>query len=660
MSQKIKILDPHEAIKIAAGEVIERPANIVKELIENSIDAGAKNIILHLTRAGKDLIKITDDGSGMSPDDAKLCFAHHATSKISSVLDLNSIMTYGFRGEALSSIASVSHVALTTKLATDKLATCISIQNSKFIAETNTSHATGTTIVISKLFDNIPARKKFLKTDETEWNLIVTIIQAFALRCIDINFKVFHNDFMIYNCPATTEIKVRSAQIFNNQSLHDQLLNITTTTNNSVTVSGAISNIHYYRFNRGQIFTFVNNRWVKNAELFKGILKGYDGTLPAQKFPAAFVFIDIDPTEVDINIHPKKEEIKFLNPNIVQRAIEAAVKDCLKIDLKKTELDPRLREDEESGNFKLNFQSVNAAKKNHITVLENLNKSQNPSSTIISDSPHPSAVANAMADMREFYGASPAKLKAKTVDPSSLQNLFQSSNVIPGFERGSQSFKNSLPPAPEINTQIYIEPTYNIAGQFKKTYIMLEKEDQLIMIDQHAAHERILYQRFKENIAAAQSVQLLFPHVVKLSEPEIILLEKYEEILKKHAIIFEPFSDTEIIIRSTPIQMSAQAAQEIIKTVLQWLEQHQDLESQELFLQLHEQILASKACKAAFKAGDTLNLQQMQNLLKELQKTENNFCCPHGRPIAWGLTLKEIEKHFKRDYTGAKPLFNVF
>ena len=207
MANKIQILDHHEAIKIAAGEVIERPANIIKELLENSIDAGAKNISLHVHSAGKKMIKIVDDGSGMSPEDALLCFAHHATSKIRSVQDLTNISTYGFRGEALSSIAAVSHTELITKTEQEKVATHIIFQHSKCIQKEQAAHPTGTTFIITELFENIPARKKFLKSDDTEWNQIITIFQAFCLRYLDINFKLFHNDYLSYNCNKTDNIQ---------------------------------------------------------------------------------------------------------------------------------------------------------------------------------------------------------------------------------------------------------------------------------------------------------------------------------------------------------------------------------------------------------------------------------------------------------------------
>lgn len=643
MTQTIKILDPHEAIKIAAGEVIERPANIIKELLENSIDAQAKNITLHLYAAGKDLIKITDDGCGMSPDDAKLCFAHHATSKINSVNDLTSIVTYGFRGEALSSIAAVSHVELISKTESEKLATHIKIAHGTLIDQTTRSHQTGSTFIISQLFDNIPARKKFLKTDDTEWNLIVTIFQAFALRYPQINFKMFHNDHLAYNCPATLQIKTRCAQLWTNQ-LHEQLLELTPTIQNDINISGAISSIHYHRFNRGQIFTFVNNRWVKNQELFKGILKGYDGVLPNQKFPAAFIFIQINPQEVDINIHPKKEEVKFLHPTIVQRTIEMAVKDCLKADVTLV-LNNSLKDLDSS--LEPSPRLWPTGKADIPVVADNPDRENNIANKTI----NPSAYASNYNQQ--------ANLSVSQSLDQNFQKKFKSFNVIPNFKRESQSL--SLPsdhpsPITTTNTTIHDHEPYNIVGQFKKTYIMVEKSDQLIIIDQHGAHERILYERFKAKVGDIAMVQLLFPHIIKLNSEEIGLVQHYQKILHYHGILFDQFSDHEIIIQATPVQMSAQSAQEIIKTVLEWLEQHQNIEPDQVTARLHEKIMAEKACKAACKAGDTLSIEQIQNLLHELRTTENNFCCPHGRPTLWNVALKDIEKHFKRDYQGAKDV----
>ena len=617
MTQKIKILDPSEAIKIAAGEVIERPAHIIKELLENSIDAGAKNISLHLQRAGKDLIKITDDGCGMSPQDAELCFAHHATSKIQTVHDLSSITTYGFRGEALSSIASVSHVELITKTEDDTLATKIVIDHGNKIETSNINHQPGTTLVISELFKNIPARKKFLKTDETEWNLIVTIFQAFALRFPQIFFKVFHNDNLAYNCPATPNLKTRCSQLWNS-SIHEHLLELSLKNHENIKVSGAISSMHYSRFNRGQIFTFVNNRWVKNSEISKGILKGYEGVLPFQKFPAAFIFIDINPQEIDVNIHPKKEEVKFLNPTTIQRVVQNCIKNQLETVVTKTLEKPTIEKSINPIQNSFNFTNLAFNKKNDLT---NYNE----------------ALPNA-----EFK-TPPAKSKLNH------QDIFQTFDLT----------KNEKVSKVESDTNITIDDqeSFNIIGQFKKTYLLVEKNSDLILIDQHAAHERILYERFKSTTQKQEHVALIFPHIVKLSLEQVQLIENYQKAFQDHAILLERFSDCEIIIQATPVQMTGPSAAEIIKTVLEWMQTHHDLEVDTILQKLHEKILIEKACKTAFKAGDLLSIEQMQSLLAQLQKTEQNFCCPHGRPTMWTTKLKDIEKHFKRDYVGSKSLF---
>ncbi|MBP6892093.1 DNA mismatch repair endonuclease MutL [Candidatus Babeliales bacterium] len=660
--QKIKILDACEAIKIAAGEVIERPAHIIKELIENSIDAGAKNITLHLQNAGKNFIKITDDGFGMSPDDAILCFAHHATSKISTVHDLHSIATYGFRGEALSSIACISNVVLITKTDHEKIATELKLEQGKIVSNLQTSHPTGTTFIISHLFDNIPARKKFLKSDDTEWNFIVTIIQAFCLRYPQIHFKIFHNEMMAYNCPATEKLTTRCAQLWSN-NLHDQLLELTPSSDQKMTISGAISNQSYHRFNRGQIFTFVNNRWVKNSELFKGILKGYDGVLPAQKFPAAFIFIEIDPDQVDINIHPKKEEVKFLHPAIVQRFVELSVKNCLQSQIKETlenkrkeNMDPRLREDEGIVHFNaINFsKSWNNKNNTEPTSFQNFTS---PIDSNINKPLNFKPIPTFATHISEFDS-----FPFQTTEPF-LNSEHANTDLNAKLDETAVSVETAKPSnnfstkTYQINSTLHEEHPCGIIGQFKKTYIMVEKSEQLIMIDQHAAHERILYERFQNNKNNVATVQLLFPHIVKFTEQEITVLEQYQPLLHKHGIIFDRFSDHEIIIQATPVETSGHSAQEILQTALIWIDQNKNITNDEMIIQLHEKVLAEKACKAACKAGDRLNIEQMQNLIKELIITEKNFCCPHGRPTMWTLQLKEIEKHFKRDYAGAKTIW---
>ncbi len=630
MSQKIHILDHHEAIKIAAGEVIERPANIIKELLENSIDAGAKNISLYVQNAGKKMIKIVDDGVGMSAQDALVCFAHHATSKIKSVQDLAHITTYGFRGEALSSIAAVSRTELITKTLEDKVATHIVFQNSKCLKQEQIAHSTGTTFIITELFENIPARKKFLKSDDTEWNQIVTIFQAFCLRYRTINFKLFHNDYLSYNCNTTDTLQTRTAQLWDN-NLHEQLITIPAQTHKNITIHGALSTPHYYRFNRGQIFIFVNNRWVKNNELMKGILQGYQGVLPHQKYPAVILNIEINPALIDINIHPKKEEIKFLNPGIAQQLVATTIKETL----------DNFVTQKISG-FKPIASDNIAVKINPYIKDENIIQKNNP-------------LKNAELIHRTSVSIPANKPPIKSFESNTFNKIFsqkpfatQSMTPLQENNKEKKSFDPVTPQNYSNNTFLQ-ESTYIIIGQFNKTYIIIEQNNELILVDQHAAHERIIYQRLKIQ-GEMSSIQLMFPEIIKMNTAQVQKIINHTHLLSEHGIIIDQLTDSEIIITATPIGMQASTVQEIIMMISDFLQSEIEIQN----LQLNEKIIIAKACKMACKAGDNLDMLQMQHLIKELMITPDKFSCPHGRPTMYPMTLKEIEKHFKRNYVGTK------
>src|SRR5579885_499555 len=324
---RIHRLPPHEAHKIAAGEVVERPANVVKELIENALDAGATSITIYIEDGGKKLIRIIDDGSGMSEEDAYLCIEHHTTSKIRSVDDLKTIETFGFRGEALSSICAVSHVVLITKEHDAKHGFRLEIEAGKIINESQVASNRGTDIAIANLFFNVPARKKFLKKRETELNHIIQLVQALSIDYHTIQFKLFSDNKQLINCPAAGSITDRIAQLFDPE-LSQQMLRIEQSQKN-ISLNGVISNHQQSRFDRNQIFIFVNNRWVKNYSLVRALLKGYMNVLPAGRFPIGCIKVTIDPTVIDVNIHPRKEEIQFLNPRIVENLITEATKQQL-------------------------------------------------------------------------------------------------------------------------------------------------------------------------------------------------------------------------------------------------------------------------------------------------------------------------------------------
>jgi DNA mismatch repair protein MutL len=332
---KIHRLEAHEAQKIAAGEVVERPANVVKELIENAIDAGATQISVYIQDGGKKLIRVVDNGSGMGKEDARLCFEHHATSKITTVDDLSYIATFGFRGEALSSIASVSKTILITKEAFAQEGIKLELEHGNVLDETITAANQGTDILIQDLFFNVPARKKFLKSTDTELRAIQQLFSAFCFDYINISFKLYSNDVLSIHCPAAKTLHERLAQLLDINHIAHTLDCSTQAKDGSIRIKGFISNHQYTRYDRSSIYFFVNQRCVKQQKLTSALLKGYLNVLPQGRYPAACLFIEVNPEQVDINIHPRKEEVQFLHPRTVENLIQTMVRETLENNLSK-------------------------------------------------------------------------------------------------------------------------------------------------------------------------------------------------------------------------------------------------------------------------------------------------------------------------------------
>ena len=329
---KIYQLSPQEAQKIAAGQVVERPANALKELIENSIDAGSTHIEIYIEDAGQKLIRVADNGCGMSQEDAELSCNRHATSKIQKIDQLPTISTFGFRGEALASIVAVSKVTLITReKEAENGIQIIRTENSNNLELVNCNP--GTDIRIQDLFYNVPARKKFLKKELTEWRQIQYTLQAFVLSYKNIHFKVYNDNKLVYNCPATSSYLERMAQIWD-ISIAKNAVALKPITKNEITVEGAITNQQYYRYDRNSLFLIVNNRWIKNYELSRALLKGYMNVLPPARYPAAILVINVNPLHIDINVHPRKEEVTFLHPRHVETLVTQAVQDSLETHFK--------------------------------------------------------------------------------------------------------------------------------------------------------------------------------------------------------------------------------------------------------------------------------------------------------------------------------------
>lgn len=612
---RIKQLSSAEAQKIAAGEVVERPANVVKELIENSLDAQATSISVYIKDGGKELIRIVDNGCGMSREDAHLCFAHHATSKITSVDDLDSISTFGFRGEALSSICAVSKVTLITKHADDQLGTRLELEQTQVISESEIPAPNGTDITISDLFYNVPARKKFLKTRETEWRQIQLLMQAFCLDYQSIHFKLYHDDKLILNCAPTQDIMQRIAQLHDQQFVAS-MIEIQKSTSAGITISGAISNHHFYKYDRSSIFFFVNSRWVKNQKLGSALLKGYLNVLPAGRFPAAFIFIQVDPTAVDINIHPRKEEVQFLHPRMVEQLISSTTKEALERNL--------------SAQFKKEVTIAPAPQINFdSSSFHRVSSAPHP----MTFSPKPDPVA--FFDHPPFVETPEIELTvARTIDDA-FAPLHQPSAVE--FTQPEEQIK-----------ALESEKNYELIGQYHKTYLLLQKEEGLYVIDQHAAHERILYEKFAGRFEDVAQIKLMFPLMIHLGNDDLALLEPHLAIMQTNGIDVEVFGNNQLLVNATPVHLKNVNLQELVQEMVGWIKDMHGIDSTQFIQAINEKLHAQMACKAAIKAGDTLTHEQMHQLIEDLEKTNNRFTCPHGRPTGWLLSLYEIEKKFKR------------
>lgn len=602
---KIKVLAPNEAQKIAAGEVVERPANVLKELLENSIDAGSTTISITIEGSGKLGIRVADNGCGLSYDDAILCVAPHATSKITSVSDLPGISTYGFRGEALASIAAVSEFNIATREADQPHGWQLHFTEGELKKTSQQAIPEGTAVEVNNLFYNIPVRKKFLKQDETEWNQIVQLVQAMALSHLEISFKLYHNDKLVIHAPQAASLTDRAAQLWGIKTAQ-QFLPLQQSTSGNIAISGLITTHQEWRYGKHQIFCFVNNRWVKDAELIKALLKGYNGVLPPGKFPAAIINISVDSNFVDVNVHPKKEEVRFAKPQIVSSAIIDAVQTTL-------------RE----------------------TAISRTTPT--PISQSLEKEPVDMGVKRIIVDT-----------------PPTLQDLPPIRFMPPPFRELGNIFesqeKQYKPPIQESQNTWLTKPQNHpqdlfggkIIGQILQTYIIIENNDGIVFVDQHAAHERILYERMKDQVVSRESLLLIFPMVISCTAQELEALEKFESLLLDFGISCNRMGPTTLAIKATPIGITNIDLEELLRKAATLIIEQEELDVTIVQKSLFEHVHSHLACKRAVKAGDSLSREQMEQLLKDLTTVEKPFICIHGRPTYWRLEQHELEKFFRR------------
>lgn len=589
---KIYKLSLNEIAKIAAGEVVERPAHILKELIENSLDAGSSAIDVHIHQGGQAGIRVVDDGCGMDADDANTCFEQHATSKITGVDDLENISTFGFRGEGLASISAVSKVTLKTKQSIAQTGTQVVVEGAVIQQSESTACPDGTDISVADIFFNVPARKKFLKAADTEWRHINLLFQAYALCKHGIHWRLFHNDTLVHNCPPVEGTIKRVMQLWDIHTANHMLAITGTHEGTKTSINGVASNHLLSRYNTSQILFFVNNRWIKNSTLLKAFMRAYAGVHQPGKYPVGCLFITTNQNSLDVNIHPRKEEVRFLHEHTVEQLVQSAVHSALEKDVS-----TKLGASTQQPTTFIPAWSMRASKEQAITSPWRSN--------------------NQTASEQIYTGASHKQLQAQVPEISEVQATL-------------------------------VQPGYHLLGQLHKTYILIERDEQLVIIDQHAAHERILYELFASRTQRLISVALTNPVRVALPAEQIKNILAATLLLEQYGMMVDQIAQDQLMVRQVSTHLKNSDISELIQSLAQDLMQENITAHEHAQQKLEHSLRARMACTAAVKAGDQLNPEHMHTLISDLASTPNNLTCPHGRPTLWQIDAHELAKRFKR------------
>ena len=591
---RIKQLSKHLINQIAAGEVIERPASVVKELVENSVDAGATKISVEISNECRD-IRVADNGSGIHPDDIMLAFSKHATSKIATDEDLFAIHTLGFRGEALSSIISIAKVTCTTRTKEFETGTKVKCENSE-VKQVETGCAIGTIMEIRDLFYNIPARLKFLKNSNTEFSYIQELVQSIAIVNPNIAFELKKNGKTVLKTSGNNELKYALKEIFSS-NVTDNLKEVLKTDNLSgMKISGYVSTPDFTRSSKKDYHIYINSRTVKCPVFQKAIDTAYKSLIAGGKYPFIVLNLEIPPADVDVNVHPTKKEVRYKNTNMVFNFIMTAIQGGLSNYV------------ERQNNFNM---SLPSAPQEPINISE-INNAQN---------------------VVEFIQKTPDIIYNKSEDEVYVSDAI--------FEKIQDDLENSTEQKQIFTPQKEKEPDpeENIVGQYKNTYILVEKEDGLEIIDQHIAEERYIYEKLKseKNIVS----QLLFvSDVLTVTPSEAELIKENTDKFEKFGYGIEFTGDTELIFRKVPQLIAKVNPKEILADILENIDGDID--------RLEEKILITTSCKASVKAGQKLSVWQMQEIIKKWRTTKMPYTCPHGRPICKFFPHKEIAAFFQR------------
>lgn len=651
----INILSREISELIAAGEVIEKPASVIKELIENSIDSGAGHITVEIKNGGKTYMRVTDDGCGMAFEDVPKAFLRHATSKISTKEDLDNIYTLGFRGEALASVAAVSRVELMTKPANQSYGTVYRIENS-----TETSHEKGgcpdgTTIVIRDLFYNVPARRKFMKKDVTEANAVSQVIQKTALSHPEVAFKFIRNNRIELNSSGDGELFSAIYAVYGRDFAHDMIP--VDYENNGIHITGYVIKPLYSKTNRSFQNFFVNGRHIHSKICSAAIESAYDNMLMTGKFPACVLMIDIDSAVIDVNIHPSKIEVRFANEKEVSDAVFFAVKNAMVKDglIYEFEFRPEETRTESETETETEIseyeEETGQSQESIFTLVEEIEETEKRISEneVLEDVTESTPEIPEVPDTEDFPEPS-EETENIPEEPESIPE--ESQGMLEGFSYISRSlFEDSAKsgtksPEPEQPETVKTEsPAIHAVGEIMGLYVIAETEDKkMVIIDKHAAHERIIFERLKSRNCRQYTQMLMTEIKILLTSDEISVMEENTELLADMGFIFDFSESPCIIVKAVPTFITDTDVEGIISEIAENLRLHVHNPQSHVL----DDMLHTVACKSAIKANDKNSLRELQSLAEQVYYNEKIRHCPHGRPVMFTMTKNNIAHQFRR------------
>ncbi len=586
----IKKLPEHLIDKIAAGEVVENPASVVKELIENSLDSGARTLDLTIQRGGTKLIRLMDDGCGIPSDQVRLAFARHATSKINDESDLRAISSYGFRGEALPAIASVSIVEMVTATKNSSEGTRIVIEGGNETVFETAQPYPGTVVTVKQLFYNVPARRKFLKSDSSEVRKVVAVFSKYAVSGYKIKMKLNSNEKEVVNFPADDNLIDRLEKLWGAR-VGSKLIEIDSKPTDGLHIHGFTSRPEINRGNRNQIYIVVNGRPVYDVTLMHAVRSGYGNALDSGFFPLAAIFIDIEPSAVDVNVHPAKTEVRFADERFLYSQIKRIVEAAIKV--------PVLFTVQSSSKPETNFKTMVKKVPQHIESIKTFDRRP---TMVVKDNHHGSSLKD-VGKVENIYEEVPAGVEEE-------------------LDLGGERF-----------------------WQLYNTFIMGFRDGKIWMIDQHTAHERVLYEAAMNSLyeRPGTSQRLLFELTVELELQDMEIFEKHIDLFRRLGFELEPFGQKAIIIRGVPGYFESSGIEKIFRDLLDGFAD--SLSTGEAPMMA---LASSVACHAAIKSGEILTQEQMKGLFNRLFECEDPYRCPHGRPTVATLSREDLDKIFKR------------